>query len=127
MYTKFIKLLIVPVVIGSFLVPDTFSQQGDEWNNLKILHVNKEKLHCYFVPFESMENAFPGDEMKSVYYFSLNGIWKFDHVTKPADRPLDFYKDSYNTSAWDDIPVPGNWHFEKDEQAFLLLDEIIVK
>ena len=39
----------------------------------------------------------------------LNGIWKFNHVMKPSDRPLDFYKNDYDVSQWDDIDVPSNW------------------
>lgn len=111
MKNSFLACFILTFLILPLFASKAMAQQGDEWNNLRVLNVNKEKLHSYFVPFESQEKAFPGDEAKSAFYFSLNGIWKFNHVNKPAERPTDFYKDSYNTSGWDEIPVPGNWHF----------------
>jgi beta-galactosidase len=40
---------------------------------------------------------------------SLNGNWKFHHVMKPADRPLDFGKTDLDDNGWDTIPVPSNW------------------
>lgn len=40
---------------------------------------------------------------------SLNGKWAFRFVSEPSQRPLDFYKDDYDVSSWDAIPVPSNW------------------
>ncbi len=106
-----IRFRIATFLTAGFIFTSIHAQQGNEWNNLRVLNVNKEKLHSYFVPFESLEKAIPQNEAKSAYYFSLNGVWKFNHVNKPADRPIDFYKDNYNTNDWDEMPVPGNWHF----------------
>lgn len=41
---------------------------------------------------------------------SLNGDWKFQFIPG-ADwsRYDDFFRESYNDSDWDRIPVPGNW------------------
>lgn len=100
---------LMPFLVLLFFSCNAIAQQGNEWNNLKVLNVNKEKLHSYFVPFESKEKAFPGDEAKSAFYYSLNGVWKFNHVTKPANRPLNFFEEGYNTSGWNEIPVPGDW------------------
>lgn len=40
---------------------------------------------------------------------SLNGTWKFNLVSEPSQRPLDFYKEGYDVSGWDNLPVPSNW------------------
>ena len=40
---------------------------------------------------------------------SLNGTWKFNLVSEPSQRPLDFFKAGYDVSGWDEIPVPSNW------------------
>lgn len=42
----------------------------------------------------------------------LNGRWKFHCVSKPADRPLDFFKTEVDVSAWQEIDVPGNWQLQ---------------
>ncbi|MBS1704604.1 MAG: discoidin domain-containing protein [Armatimonadetes bacterium] len=38
---------------------------------------------------------------------SLDGIWKFNWVGSPNDRPLDFWKADFDDSDWFDIKVPG--------------------
>ncbi|MBR5150888.1 MAG: hypothetical protein IKW61_06275, partial [Bacteroidaceae bacterium] len=51
----------------------------------------------------------PWTETKSSLVQSLNGTWKFNLVDEPSKRPEDFYKDGYDVSGWDEIPVPSNW------------------
>jgi len=43
---------------------------------------------------------------------SLNGKWKFNWVSKPSDRPTDFYKDNYDVTNWKEISVPSNWELQ---------------
>ncbi|MEL6695942.1 MAG: glycoside hydrolase family 2 TIM barrel-domain containing protein [Bacteroidota bacterium] len=45
----------------------------------------------------------------SPWYLNLNGIWKFHWVSKPADRPKEFYQPSFSTDEWDELEVPINW------------------
>ena len=45
----------------------------------------------------------------SSFYSSLNGQWKFYWAKQPSERPVDFYKTTYDTSTWDEIMVPSNW------------------
>ena len=42
----------------------------------------------------------------------LDGTWKFNLVSEPSQRPVDFYKMDYDVSKWDDIPVPSNWEMQ---------------
>ena len=46
---------------------------------------------------------------RSSRYMLLNGMWKFHWVKSPDERPADFYRERYDVSAWDEIPVPSNW------------------
>ena len=82
-----------------------------EWQNQFVWQVNKENPRAHFIPFAS-KLAISDDIFASEFIQSLNGIWKFKLVTKPADRPLDFYKNSFNTANWDNINVPANWELE---------------
>ncbi|MDP4204584.1 MAG: glycoside hydrolase family 2 TIM barrel-domain containing protein, partial [Bacteroidota bacterium] len=43
---------------------------------------------------------------------SLNGMWKFNWVSWPQKRPVDFYKPSFDVSSWKEIPVPSNWQVQ---------------
>lgn len=90
------------------------------WEDETIFAENKEKGVASYMPYAS-EKAMLAD--KAYYdtpwvtpqndrYFSLNGTWKFHFVSEPSQRPLDFYKEGFDASGWDDIPVPSNWEMQ---------------
>ena len=39
---------------------------------------------------------------------SLNGVWKFHYAKNAASRPMDFYKEDFDASGFDEIAVPGH-------------------
>jgi beta-galactosidase len=80
-----------------------------DWENTKVIGQNKEPAHNTLIPFHDSESALEGIFENSLFYKSLNGLWKFNWVKKPANRPIDFYKPHYDVSSWKDIPVPSNW------------------
>lgn len=81
----------------------------NHWENPGIFELNKEEARASFTPFESVEKALEGKVSESTYIKSLNGSWKFNYVPKASERPLDFYKTTYDVSRWENIPVPANW------------------
>lgn len=85
--------------------------QVQEWQNPEIFAVNKEKYRTTSIPYSSEKQAIENNYQGSPYYLSLDGNWKFRWLSKPSDIPSDFYKDSYATKEWVDMPVPGNWEF----------------
>lgn len=86
------------------------AQPNDEWNGKpRIFGVNTLKPHVTSMPYTTVEEAIKGDRHASEWYKSLSGTWKFFHVDKPGDRNNDFYKDNYDVSKWDDLPVPSSW------------------
>jgi beta-galactosidase len=100
-----------------FVLPFSFSVAQDtclvhEWENPKIFNINKEEPHATFVPFPDLQSFLRLDRLASPLVQSLNGRWKFHWVEKPADRPLDFFKETYDVSRWDEIDVPSNWEFQ---------------
>ena len=91
--------------------------QAPYWEDETIFAENKEPGVAFYMPYES-EAAMLAD--KAYYdtpwttpvnsrYLSLNGTWKFNFCAELQKRPTDFYKDGYDVSAWDTIPVPSNW------------------
>ncbi len=111
------KILIYSII---FLVSIKCSSQNKvglindslPWKNHLIFEINKEKPHATLFPFGSVEAAISNTKEQSPWFQSLNGLWSFKFAYKPADKPIDFYKDSANTSNWDLIKVPANWEFE---------------
>ena len=84
----------------------------NDWENPVMIGRHKEPAHCTYIPYADIETALKNDPAQSPFYQSLNGIWKFNWVRKPADRPINFYQDDYDVSQWDDIIVPSNWQLQ---------------
>ena len=84
----------------------------NDWENPDVVGRNKEPAHCTYLPFEDTQTALRGDSTQSPFYKSLNGVWKFNWVRKPADRPMDFFRNDYDVSQWDNIEVPANWELQ---------------
>ncbi len=91
--------------------------RGDtEWEDERVFEVNKEAGHTTYIPYPNVKSLKedehshkPWIESQSSYYMSLNGNWKFKWVKQPSERPVDFYKENYNTSSWKEIAVPSTW------------------
>lgn len=83
-----------------------------EWENQEILHLGNEAAHAQFAAYPTESFAKNFDRSKSPWFQSLNGDWNFNFVEKPADRPVDFYKVSYDVSKWKTISVPSNWEMK---------------
>ncbi len=111
------KLLLSSILIFVFILTNNsnFANAQNEvpdWENPQMINQNKEAAHATFIPFRTVNEALTQKRNQSVYYKSLNGVWKFNWVRKPADRPVDFYKTDFDVSSWDNIPVPSNWELQ---------------
>ncbi len=90
------------------------------WEDETVFGENKEKAVATYMPYatkaamlaDTEYYATPWTEPKNDRYISLNGTWKFKFVPEPSQRPLDFFKQGYDVSAWDTIPVPSNWEMQ---------------
>lgn len=80
-----------------------------EIENPECLGINKEAAHSTLMPFGDLKEALVGGRHSSTWCRSLNGMWKFNWVSWPQARPVDFYQPSFDVSSWKEIPVPSNW------------------
>ncbi len=106
------KLPKFSVLLSVFVVSAVFSSlclAGVDWEDPTVIGRNKEPGHCTLMPYPDVESALECRRDASPFHQSLNGKWKFNWESKPADRPMDFYKPDYDVSGWDEIPVPSNW------------------
>jgi beta-galactosidase len=84
----------------------------EDWENPALPQAGTSAPRATFVPFPDAAAALKLGPKESPRYQSLNGPWKFRWSTRPADRPLDFWRPEADLSAWKDIPVPSNWMFQ---------------
>ncbi len=83
---------------------------GDEWQSPENLALNKEQPRAWFFSFQDVESARKVLPENSIFWQSLNGNWKFNWAPDPDSRPKDFYKNEFDVSSWDIIPVPSSWN-----------------
>ena len=87
------------------------------WEDETVFQENKEPGHATYIPYRNVsemhaDKAFydtPWVHSGSSAFRLLNGEWYFSLVPEPSQRPVDFYKEDYDVSSWDRIPVPSNW------------------
>jgi beta-galactosidase len=105
----------LPVFLALILLMPLMNRlkaQYAEWENPQINAVNKEPAHASFMGYLSEAGAIEDDYSKSPWYLSLNGTWKFNWVSQPEKRPVDFYREDFDVSGWNDIPVPSDWQMQ---------------
>ncbi|MFT5764586.1 MAG: beta-galactosidase, partial [Saprospiraceae bacterium] len=102
MKSKVITFLLIIII-------STFIQGQNRWEDHSVFAINKEAPHAHYFPFSNLESALKNKKESADNFQSLNGLWKFNWVKKPADRPSGFFKPNYNDAGWDEIKVPGNW------------------
>lgn len=90
------------------------------WENQRMVGENRETAHATYTPYSSTALlradaeffAKPWVDTRSDLRMSLNGQWKFNYVGSPEERPLNFFEEDFDASAWDDIDVPSNWEMK---------------
>lgn len=130
------KKLLASVVAGAIFLSaagiSAFAEWTDdnsEWNgHPEIVQVNREPARATAYPYDTVEKAKENDPSQSAYYKLLNGDdWKFNCVSKPADRisqkDAKFADADYDDSSWDDITVPMSWQVIKNEDGSFKYDQ----
>ncbi|UOY04895.1 DUF4981 domain-containing protein [Muricauda sp. SCSIO 64092] len=90
-------------------------QDGDVYTYIEdpnIISENKEDPHASFLSYSTEKRAITGNKEESERYLGLDGLWKFNWVKNPSQRPVDFYKNEFDSSGWNTIKVPSNWGIE---------------
>ncbi len=80
-----------------------------DWENPALLHRNREPAAATLLPFAEAGAALGGRRGDSPWFKLLNGSWKFFYGTSLATAPAGFKTAAFDVSAWDSLPVPGNW------------------
>ncbi len=83
-----------------------------DWENPEMFNMNREAPHATMISYADEKSALDAIKANSPNYISLDGVWKFNWVKSPDDRPFWFFKDDYDTRDWDDTEVPSNWQMK---------------
>ncbi|HLL91287.1 MAG TPA: glycoside hydrolase family 2 TIM barrel-domain containing protein, partial [Tepidisphaeraceae bacterium] len=79
-----------------------------DWQNLSVLHRNREPARATLWTFADAASALAGDRERSPLFKLLNGDWQFLYCNHPGEVPDDVASEAYS-GKWDTIPVPSNW------------------
>ncbi len=102
---------MVAIAMSSIIAPIPLAAQP-EWENQHVFAINKEPARAIKMPYNSRDAALNQGFYDSENALLLNGKWKFSYAGHPVLREKDFYKTTYDDSAWDLIPVPSNWQLQ---------------
>lgn len=85
----------------------------NEWqNDPRITDINRLPSRATFMPCETLDEAKKGEGKLSSRYFGLNGEWKFRLFYTYRNRILSFADVEFDSSDWDEIPVPSCWQMQ---------------
>ena len=68
----------------------------------KVNQLEPHSDHCYYLDYYDMKKE------KNPLLQSLNGQWEFAYSKNVMERPVDFYKETFDASGFDKIMVPGH-------------------
>lgn len=68
----------------------------------KVNQLEPHSDHCYYLDYSEMKKE------KNPLLQSLNGQWEFAYSKNVMERPVDFYKETFDASGFDKIMVPGH-------------------
>ncbi len=90
---------------------DCFGYRRD-WENEAVTQINREQMHSPWGAYENGTQALTCDRYASANVLSLDGTWKFCLAPGPEAVPAGFWKPGFDSAAWADIQVPGNWEVQ---------------
>ena len=68
----------------------------------KVNQLESHSDHCYYLDYSDMKKE------KNPLLQALNGQWEFAYSKNVMERPVDFYKETFDASGFDKIMVPGH-------------------
>jgi len=98
----------------SFCGVSVLSAQLKEWQDPNLTGINNQAPHATMVICPDTQTALSiqyagnAERVKSSFYRSLNGDWKYHYATNHAGRIPGFWSPKFNDSDWKTIPVPSN-------------------
>ena len=111
---------VSPMPMPEGMAEQVVQRSRTYWEDETRFEENKEVGHATYLPYASEAEMTadaeyyrtPWVDSHSSRYLLLNGDWSFYFVPEPSQRPLNFYKEDFDVSGWETIPVPSNWEMQ---------------
>jgi beta-galactosidase len=90
------------------------TQAVHEWENPRLTGISNQAPHATMVicpdaiTARKIQFVANSERVKSSFYRSLNGNWKYHYSSNQLDRVPDFWSTNFDDRAWDKIEVPSN-------------------
>ena len=90
------------------------AQDLKDWQNPELTGISNMPPHASTIICPDLRTARQiryqanSDRIKSTFYRSLNGDWKYHYATNHAGRLPGFWEPDFDDAKWDSIPVPAN-------------------
>ncbi|HTL57987.1 MAG TPA: glycoside hydrolase family 2 TIM barrel-domain containing protein [Candidatus Limnocylindrales bacterium] len=108
------RIIVALGLMGLGQSPAANGGELREWENPKLTGINNQPPHATMVICPDIKTAWSigavnnRERVKSAFYQSLNGDWKYHYSATPAGRVPDFWKTDFNDREWPTIAVPSN-------------------
>jgi beta-galactosidase len=114
--------LLSNCLAGALLLPASLGYAQNEslkdWQNPRLTGINNLTPHATMVTCPDAKTALKigpvsnAQRIKSPFYRSLNGPWKYHYGQNHSARVPDFWRPAFNDQSWTTIPVPANVEIE---------------
>ncbi|HVV00322.1 MAG TPA: glycoside hydrolase family 2 TIM barrel-domain containing protein, partial [Verrucomicrobiae bacterium] len=123
MHSRLVQITSAFLRLGALALCCSFPLSGlaapPDWENPQLTGINNEPPHATMVICPDRRTALSigpvrnDERVKSPFYRSLNGTWKYLYVSNHLARlKTDFWRPDYDDSQWTTIPVPANVEIE---------------
>lgn len=107
-------LCFVALVFPLRMLARGSTEAAQEWENPHLTGLNNQPPHATMiicpdaVTARRIQFTANSERVKSSFYRSLNGDWKYHYSSNHLARVQDFWKCDFDDHSWDSIPVPSN-------------------
>jgi beta-galactosidase len=104
----------VALLLVALVRQPTGAQENKEWQDPKLTGISNLPPHAIMVACPDTNTARRialvnnTERVKSRFYRSLNGNWKYHYASNHLGRVPDFWNPEFNDRSWTTIPVPSN-------------------
>jgi len=114
-------LIVVGLIVGGIgraAISHAGATELKDWENPKLTGINNLPPRASMVICPNEEVALQirytanEERIKSPFYLSLNGLWKYKYASNRLARIPDFWRVEFDDSSWTNITVPSNVEIE---------------
>lgn len=108
------QILVLSLLSASLGGPSFAGVDAPDWENPQLTGSNRLPPHASMVVCPeaptamSIQGVSNAERIKSPWYRSLNGDWKYHYSQNPTQRVPGFFQQGFDDSRWPAISVPSN-------------------